>query len=138
MRLNGSRARGAMIAVSLAAIVALLAAVVFAAGVSEAKGGGGGRGGGGGAKPRVTSKPYSSSSSARSGSSGVSSSGYGFRHGALSNFFLWSWLFHDFDDDDYGEEYGETNAGFGGWAIIGVGTVGIWFLIRTLRKRSAR
>ncbi|MCA1738754.1 MAG: hypothetical protein LC740_08005 [Actinobacteria bacterium] len=120
-----------MIAVSLAAIAALLAAVVFAAGVSEAKGGGG-------AKPTVTSKPSSSSSSARSGSSGVSSSGYGFRHGALSNFFLWSWLFHDFDNDDYGEEYGETNAGFGGWTVLGVGAVGIWFLIRTLRKRSAR
>lgn len=115
MRLNGSRARGAMIAISLAAIAALLTAVVFASGVSEAKGGGdGGRGGGGGAKPTVTSKPSSSSSSARSGSSGVSGSGYGFRHGALSNFFLWSWLFHSFDDDDYQEEYGETNAGFGG------------------------
>ena len=39
---------------------------------------------------------------------------------ALSNFFLWAWSFHDFDDDDYEEECGETNAGFGGLAVMGV------------------
>jgi hypothetical protein len=40
---------------------------------------------------------------------------------ALSNCFLWAWIFHGFDDDDYQEQYGETNAGFGGWAVMGVG-----------------
>ena len=57
---------------------------------------------------------------------------------ALSNFFLWAWIFHDFDDDDYEEEYGEINSGFGGWAVRGVGAFGIWFLIRSLRRRSIR
>jgi hypothetical protein len=119
--------------------------VVFAAGSAEAQRGGGGRGGGGGGgKPSGsgTSKPSSDSSvtknnSAKSGSSSVHNPGYAPRRGAFSNFCLWAWIFHDFDDDDYEEEYGETNAGFGGWAVLGVGAVGTWFLIRTLRKRSA-
>ena len=142
---EASRAKGTIAALSLAMIAALLVAVVFAAGVAEAqRGGGGGRGGGGvGSKPSgsSSSKPSSDSSvtknnSAKSPSSGVSSrGGYGFRHGALSNFFLWAWIFHDFDDDDYEEEYGGSNAGFGGWAIIGVGAIAIFFLVRNLRKR---
>jgi hypothetical protein len=128
-----------MTAMSLAVIVALLVAIVFAAGVTEAKGGGGGRAGGGGSsgKPSgMSSKPSngSDSSAAKSASSGVTSSKYGFRHGSLSNFFLWAWIFHDFNDDDYEEEYGGSNAGFGGWAIAGVGVFGIWFLFRTFRK----
>ena len=129
---------------SLAMIVALLAAVVLACGVAEAQRGGGGRGGGGVGKPTGVSKPSNAdqSPSAKSGEKGVSSGlyspGYGVRHGALSNFFLWAWIFHDFDDDDYEEEYGETNAGFEGWAVIGVGAVGVWFLIRSLRRRSIR
>ena len=49
---------------------------------------------------------------------------------------LWAWIFHDLDDDDYEEEYGQTNTGFGGWAIVGVGVLGVWFLIRNLRRRS--
>jgi hypothetical protein len=51
---------------------------------------------------------------------------------------LWAWIFHDFDDDDYEEEYRETNAGFGGWAVMGVGALGIWFLIRSLRRLYIR
>jgi hypothetical protein len=38
---------------------------------------------------------------------------------------LWAWILHDFDDDDYQEEYGETNVGFEGWAVMGVGALGI-------------
>src|SRR3712207_4803168 len=121
----------------------LIVAALFASGVAEAQRGGGGRGGGGFGKPSGASKPSSDakqSSSAKSvekgAASGVYSPGYGVRHGSLSNFFLWAWIFHDFDDDDYEEEYGQTNAGFGGWAIMGVGALGAWFLIRNLRRRS--
>jgi hypothetical protein len=95
-------------------------------------------------KPSGVSKPSSEakqSLSAKSGergaSSGVHSTGYGIRHGS-SNCFLWAWIFHGFDDDDYQEVYGETNAGFGGWAVMGVGVLGIWFLIRRLRRHSKR
>ena len=65
-----------------------------------------------------------------------SSPNYGIRHGAFSNFFLWAWIFHDFDDDEYEEEYVESNYGFGGWAILGVGAVGTFLLIRFVRRRS--
>ena len=65
------------------------------------------------------------------------SPGYGVRHGSLSNFSLWAWIFHDLGDDDYEEEYGETNAGFGGWALMGFGALGVWFLVRNLRRRLA-
>ncbi len=132
---NTGRAKVMMVAFSVAVIPVLLVAVVFVAGTAEAQrgGGGGGRGGGGGGgKPSgsSSSKPSSDSSvtknnSAKSGSSGVYNPGYAPRHGAFSNFFLWAWIFHDFDDDDYEEEYGEANAGFGGWAAMGVGAVGI-------------
>src|SRR5215203_3193054 len=122
---------------------ALLVAVLIASGVAEAQRGGGGRGGGGFGKPAGNSKPSSEakqSPSAKSGEkeagSGVYSPGYGVRHGSLSNFFLWAWIFHDLDDD-YEEEYGETNAGLGGWALMGVGGLGVWFLIRNLRRRLA-
>jgi hypothetical protein len=54
--LNRGRARGTIVAVSLAAVVALLIAVVFTAGVADAKGGRGGGGGGGGGKPSLLSK----------------------------------------------------------------------------------
>jgi len=142
---NTGRAKVMMVAFSLAVIAALLIAVVFAAGVAEAQRGGGGRGGGGG-KPSgsSTSKPSASPSpsspatkngSAKSGSSSVYNPGYAPRRGAFSNFFLWAWIFHDFDDDDYEEEYGEANAGFAGWAVMGAGAVGLWFLFRNLRKR---
>ncbi|CAA9454784.1 MAG: hypothetical protein AVDCRST_MAG14-1440 [uncultured Rubrobacteraceae bacterium] len=132
----------------LAAVVALLAAVIFAKGVAEAKGGDGGRGGGGG-------KPSGNSSSKPSGGGGGSSvkSGpptriqdssspyygspnYGIRYGRMSNFFLWVWIFHDFDDDEYEEEYIQSNYGFGGWAVLGVGAVGTLLLIQTVRRRS--
>ena len=129
---------------SFAIIAALLVvAALFASGVAEAQRGGGGRGGGGFGKPSGVSKPSSDakqSPSAKSGeknaASGVYSPGYGVRHGSLSNFFLWAWIFHDLEDDDYEEEYGQTNAGLGGWAVMGVGAVGVWFLIRNLRRRS--
>jgi hypothetical protein len=133
-----------MVVLSLAMSAALLVAVLLASGVAEAQRGGGGRGGGGVGKPSGISKSSSDakqSPSAKSGEkgagSGVYSPGYGVRHGSLSNFFLWAWIFHDFNDDDYEEEYGETNAGLGGWAIMGVGALGAWFLIRNLRRRSA-
>lgn len=138
---NASRAKGTMTALSLAMIVALLVAAMFATGVAEAKGGGRGGGGGGGKPSGISSgKPssdssYSSSSAPKSSSSGLYNPSYGARHGSLSNFFLWAWIFHDFDDDDYEEEYGESNTGFGDWAIMGVGAIGIWFLIRNLRRR---
>jgi len=139
---------------SLTMSAALLVAVLIASGVAEAQRGGGGRGGGGRGgggrggggfgKPPGNSKPSSEakqSPSAKSGEkgagSGVYSPGYGVRHGSLSNFFLWAWIFHDLDDDDYEEEYGETNAGLGGWALMGVGGLGVWFLIRNLRRRLA-
>ncbi len=133
-----------MVVFSLVMSAALLVAVLLASGVAEAQRGGGGRGGGGFSKAPGASKSSSDakqSPSAKSGEkgtgTGVYSPGYGVRYGSLSNFFLWAWIFHDFDDDDYGEEYGETNAGFGGWAIMGVGALGVYFLIRTLRRRSA-
>ena len=64
------------------------------------------------------------------------SANYGIRHGAFSNFFLWAWIFHDFDDDVYEEEYVESNYSFGGWAVLGVGAVGTFLLIRAVRRRS--
>ena len=133
-------------------IAALLAAILIAGGIVEAQRCGGGRGGGGGGgKPSGASKssPGSKSSSAEKAGdkglpSGVANSSsryynspnYCIRHGAFSNFFLWAWLFHDFDDDEYEEEYIQSNHDFEGWAILGVVAVGAWFLIRTLRKRS--
>jgi hypothetical protein len=129
---------------SLTMSAALLVAVLIASGIAEAQRGGGGRGGGGFPKPPGNSKPSSEakqSPSAKSGEkgagSGVYSPGYGVRHGSLSNFFLWAWIFHDLGDDDYEEEYGETNAGLGGWALMGVGALGVWFLVRNLRRRLA-
>ena len=92
-------------------------------------------------KPSGVSKPSSEAKqglSAKSGERGVSRgcTAPGTVSGtALSNCFLWVWILHDFDDDDYQEEYGETNVGFGAgrlWAL------GIWFLIRSLRRHSIR
>ena len=126
-------------------IAALLAAILIAGEIAEAQ-----RGGGGGGKPSSANKssPGSKSSSAEKAGdkgppSGVASSSsryynspnYGIRHGALSNFFLWAWLFHD-SDDEYEEEYIQSNYDFEGWAILGVVALGAWFLIRNLRKRS--
>lgn len=144
--LKGDRYRRTVTAILLAAVVALFAAVVFAEGVAEAKGGG--RGGGGGGKPSSNSpsKPSGGGggSPAKSGpqtriqdSSSLyyGSPNYGIRHGRMSNFFLWAWIFHDFDDE-YEEEYIQSNYGFGGWAVLGVGAVGTFLLIRTVRRRS--
>ena len=151
MWLSSSRPRGIAAKVFLAVIAALLAAILIAGGIAEAQRGGGGRGGGGVGKPSGASKssPGSKSSSAEKAGdkglpSGVANSSsryynspnYGIRHGALSNFFLWAWLFHDFDDDEYEEEYIQSNYDFEGWAILGVVAVGAWFLIHNLRKRS--
>ena len=141
--LNGNLYRGTVTAILLAAVVAL-----FAEGVAEAKGGGGGRGGGGGGKPSVNSSSKPSGADASPAKSGPptriqnSSSpyygtpNYGIRHGAFSNFFLWDWIFHDFDDDEYEEEYIQSNYGFSGWAILGVGAIGTFLLIWTVRRRS--
>jgi hypothetical protein len=124
-------------------IAALLAAILIAGGIVEAQRGGGGRGGGGGGgKPSDASKSSSAEKAGDKGlPSGVANSSsryynspnYGIRHGAYSNFLLWAWLFHDFDDDEYEEEYIQSNHDFEGWAILGVVAVGAWFLIRNLR-----
>ncbi len=148
MRLNESRARP-ITAVSLAVTLALLVAIVLSSD-AEAQRGGGGRGGGGGGKPSAPSKSSSGSgsSASKAGDKGLpqgvanpksayyNSPNYGIRHGAFSNFFLWAWIFHDFDDDAYEEEYVESNYSFGGWAILGVAAVGTFLLIRFVRRRS--
>ena len=111
MRLNESRATGTITAVSLAVTLALLVAIVLSS-AAEAQRGGGGRGGGGGGKPSAPSKSSSGSGSSvsKAGDKGLpqgvanpkspyyNSPNYGIRHGAFSNFLLWAWLFHDFDD----------------------------------------
>ena len=148
MRPNESRAKGTMTAVSMAVILALLVAIVLSTGAEAQRGGG--RGGGGGGKPSAPSKSSSGngSSASKAGDKGLpqgvanpkspyyNSPNYGIRHGAFSNFFLWAWIFHDFDDDEYEEEYVESNYSFGGWAILGVGAVGTFLLIRVVRRRS--
>ncbi len=148
MRLNENCARP-ITAVSLAVTLALLVAIVLSSD-AEAQRGGGGRGGGGGGKPSAPAKSSSGSSSSvsKAGDKGLpqgvanpksayyNSPNYGIRHGAFSNFFLWAWIFHDFDDDAYEEEYVESNYSFGGWAILGVGAVGTFLLIRFVRRRS--
>ena len=145
MRLNESRAKGTITVVSLAVTLALLAAIVLSS-AAEAQRGGGGRGG----KPSAPSKSSSGSGSSvsKAGDKGLpqgvanpkspyyNSPNYGIRHGAFSNFFLWAWIFHDFGDDEYEEEYVESNYSFGGWAILGVGAVGTLLLIRAVRRRS--
>jgi hypothetical protein len=151
--LNTSRTRGNITAVSLAVILALLVATVLSSDAEAQRGGGGrggGGGGGGGGKPSAPSKASSGSgsSASKAGDKGLpqgvanpkspyyNSPNYGIRHGAFSNFFLWAWIFHDSDDDEYEEEYVESNYGFGGWAILGVGAVGTFLLIRFVRRRS--
>jgi hypothetical protein len=155
--LNLSRAKGTVMAVLVAALAALFLATVFASGVAEAKGGGGGggRGGGGGGGGKPSSGFGSSAKSgpparvADPNSPFYNSSRYGVRHHSLSNFFLWAWIFHgwggeDCDEDDvaegdsdcYSEEdYIESNTDFGGWAVMGVGLFGAFFVFRKLRKR---
>jgi hypothetical protein len=147
--LNTSRTRGNITAASLAVILALLVTIVLSSD-AEAQRGGGGRGGGGRGMPSDSSKSSSGSgsSASKAGDKGLpqgvanpkspyyNSPNYGIRHGAFSNFFLWAWIFHDFDDDEYEEEYVESNYGFGGWAILGVGAVGTFLLIRFVRRRS--
>jgi len=136
---------GTITAVSLAVTLALLVAIVLSS-AAEAQRGGGGRGG----KPSAPSKSSSGSGSSvsKAGDKGLpqgvanpkspsyNSPNYGLRHGAFSNFFLWAWIFHDFGDDEYEEEYVESNYSFGGWAILGVGVVGTFLLIRAVRRRS--
>jgi hypothetical protein len=153
MRLNESRAKGTITAVSLAVTLALLVAIVLSSAAEAQRGGGGrggGGGGGGGGKPSAPSKSSSGSGSSvsKAGDKGLpqgvanpkspyyNSPNYGLRHGAFSNFFLWAWIFHDFDDDEYEEEYVESNYSFGGWAVLGVGAVGTFLLIRAVRRRS--
>jgi hypothetical protein len=147
--LNTSCTRGNITAASLAVILALLVTIVLSSD-AEAQRGGGGRGGGGRGMPSDSSKSSSGSgsSASKAGDKGLpqgvanpkspyyNSPNYGIRHGAFSNFFLWAWIFHDFDDDEYEDEYVESNYGFGGWAILGVGAVGTFLLIRFVRRRS--
>jgi hypothetical protein len=166
LSLYSSRSRGTVTSLAaLAVVIAMLTAILLAAQVAEAKGGGGGRGGGGGNSGSSVSsgKPYSSSSSSKSSNgsstgnasankglpSGVAnpsspyynSPRYGARYHSFSNFLFWSWAFHGigYDDDDdelYEEEYIEPNYDFGGWALSGVGLVGVFLLVRALWKRA--
>jgi hypothetical protein len=145
--LNTSRTRP-ITTFSLAVILALLVATVLSSDAEAQRGGG--RGGGGGGKPSAPSKSSSGSGSSTSnaGDKGLpqgvanpkspyyNSPNYGIRHGAFSNFLLWAWIFHDFDDDECEEEYVESNYGFGGWAILGIAAVGTFLLIRVVRRRS--
>ncbi len=143
--------------VLLALIVAVLAAILLAAQVAEAKpggGGGGGRGGGGGGSGKAvssssSSKPSDASSNvsgykglpsgvANPASSYYNSPRYGVRHGVLSNFFLWSWLFHDRDDDEYEEEYIQANYDSGGWIVTAIGLVALVGLPIWILRRRAR
>jgi hypothetical protein len=155
-----------VVLLALAVVVVMLAAILLAAHIAEAKGGGGGggRGGGGGSSGVSSGKPYGSSNSSKpsNGSSTGNASAnkglpsgvanpsspyynsprYGARYHNFSNFLLWSWAFHGvgYGDDDndelYEEEYIEPNYDFGGWALSGVGLVGIFFLVRALWKRA--
>jgi hypothetical protein len=163
LSLYSSRSRGTVMLLALAVVVAMLAAILLAAQVAEAKGGGGGRRGGGSGSSFSSGKPYGSSSSSKpsNGSSTGNASAnkglpsgvanpsspyynsprYGTRYHSLSNFLFWSWAFHGigYDDDDdelYEEEYIEPNYDFGGWALSGVGLVGVFFLARALWKRA--
>jgi hypothetical protein len=68
------------------------------------------------------------------------SPGYGIHYNSLSNFLLWSWIFHhDRDDPDYQYEYGgEPNEDAGGWLLSGLGLAGLggvgWWLRQRLRS----
>ena len=162
LSLYSSRSRETVMLLALAVVLAMLAAILLTAQVAEAKGGGG-RGGGGGSSSVGSGKPYGSSSSSKpsSGSSTGNASAnkglpsgvanpsspyynsprYGARYHSFSNFLFWSWAFHGigYDDDDdelYDEEYIEPNYDFGGWALSGVGLVGVFLLVRALWKRA--
>lgn len=149
--------------VLLALIIALLAAILLAAQVAEAQrgGGGGGRGGGGVGKPSSgsSSKPSDVSKGSAESSSTGNTSGYkslppgvadtrspyfnspryGLRHNSLSNFFLWSWLLHDRDNDEYEEEYIQPNNGAGGWFVTALGLAAlVGITIWALRRRAKR
>ena len=143
----------------LALIVTVLAAILLAAQVAEAKpgggGGGGGRGGGGGgggsgkavssssskpsdASPNVSGYKGLPSGMANPASPYYNSPRYGIRHGVFSNFFLWSWLFHDRDDDEYEEEYIQSNYDSGGWIVTAIGLVALVGLPIWILRRRAR
>src|SRR5829696_8712094 len=128
MGLNEGRTRRTMAAALLALIVALLAAILLAGSVAEAKPGGGGKPSGSVSKPSNASSTGKASGEkglppgvANPASSYYNSPTYGVRHGALSNFFLWSWLFHDRDDEEYEEEYIQANYDSGGWVVTALG-----------------
>ncbi len=154
-----NRAAKTLRSVLLTLLVALLAAIVLAGQVAEASrgGGGGGRGGGGGGSSGKASSSSSSKPSDAGGNSAGNASGYkglppgvanpaspyynspryGLRHGVLSNFFLWSWLFHDHDDDEYEEEYIQANYDWGGWIVTAIGLLALIGLpIWLLRRRT--
>ena len=120
--------------------------------MAQRGGGGGARGApsGGGkpsspsqvAKPSVPSNSYSAPPRDVGSRSNpyYGSPGYGMRYNSLSNFLLWSWIFHhDRDDPDYQYEYGgEPNEDAGGWLLSGLGLAGLggvgWWLRQRLRS----
>jgi hypothetical protein len=151
-RLSGVRDAKTLGTLLLAVVVVVLAAILLLGQVAEAQRGGGGRGGGGGGggKPSYSSssKPSNSADSAsvskdlppgvaNPNSSYYNSPRYGVRYGSLSNFFLWSWLFHHHDDEEYEEEYIQANADSSGWFVTALGLVAlVGFPIWILRRRS--
>ena len=144
MGLNEGRTRRTMAAALLALIVALLIAILLAGSVAEAKPGGGGKPSGSVSKPSNTSSTRKASGEkglppgvANPASPYYNSPRYGLRHGALSNFFLWSWFFHDRDGDEYEEEYVQANYGSGGWVVTAVGLLAlVGFPIWLFRRRT--
>ena len=144
MGLNEGRTRRTMAAALLALILALLTAILLAGSVAEAKPGGGGKPSGSVSKPSNTSSTGKASGEkglppgvANPASPYYNSPRYGLRHGALSNFFLWSWLFRDHDDHEYEEEYVQANYGSGGWVVTAVGLLAlVGFPIWLFRRRT--
>ena len=160
-------ASGKIVCLVTAVVVILAVATdeAYAKGEMAQRGGGGARGapGGGGkpsspsnrpseaAPPSEVAKPSGPSNSYSAPPRDVGSKsnpyygspGYGIHYNSLSNFLLWSWIFHhNRDDPDYQYAYGgESNEDVGGWLLSGIGVAGLvgglgWWLRRRLAWRK--